>query len=200
MNRSATVQARGPSRADRSCDRTATCARDRRRIRRFRMPELQTGRACGQVAAGKIRRTRPLHLPALPARRSASSRGARSRSCRVAGGQEKFWPMHDLLFANQDHLKAQNLHSYAERLDLDLRALPRRWTMRSMCSASGPCRRSRERSRNTPTFFVNGVIHDVSYGLHAVVRRRGVGAATGNESCRSMPANLESRRRRCSRS
>ena len=37
-----------------------------------------------------------------------------------AGGQGKFWEMHDLLFANQDHLKPQNLHSYAERLQLDM--------------------------------------------------------------------------------
>src|SRR6188474_2787611 len=38
----------------------------------------------------------------------------------AAGGQGKFWPMHDLLFENQAHLKLPQLRHYAERLELDL--------------------------------------------------------------------------------
>src|SRR5205807_643789 len=38
----------------------------------------------------------------------------------VAAGQGKFWPMHDLLFDNQRHLKLPQLHGYAQRLELDL--------------------------------------------------------------------------------
>ena len=60
-------------------------------------------------------------------------RAAEAAEC--AGGQQKFWPMHDLLFDNQAHLKAQHLHHYAERLDLDVARLPPRWTMKSICSA-----------------------------------------------------------------
>ncbi len=37
-----------------------------------------------------------------------------------AGGQGKFWPMHDLLFENQPHLRLPQLRDYAERLELDL--------------------------------------------------------------------------------
>ena len=37
-----------------------------------------------------------------------------------AGAQGQFWPMHDLLFENQLHLKANQLHSYAERVQLDM--------------------------------------------------------------------------------
>src|SRR5262245_5076882 len=37
-----------------------------------------------------------------------------------AGAQGKFWPMHDLLFDNQSHLKGPQLKSYAERLQLDM--------------------------------------------------------------------------------
>lgn len=37
-----------------------------------------------------------------------------------AGGQGKFWPMHDVLFDNQQHLKITQLRSYAERLQLDM--------------------------------------------------------------------------------
>src|SRR6266850_1256314 len=39
----------------------------------------------------------------------------------AAAGQGKFWPMHDLLFENQKHLKLPQLRSYAERLELDMR-------------------------------------------------------------------------------
>ena len=38
----------------------------------------------------------------------------------VAAGQRKFWPMHDLLFENQPHLKLPQLRRYAERLELDM--------------------------------------------------------------------------------
>src|SRR5438876_2538568 len=38
----------------------------------------------------------------------------------TAGGQGKFWPMHDLLFENQSHLKAHQLRGYARRLELDM--------------------------------------------------------------------------------
>jgi len=38
----------------------------------------------------------------------------------AAAGQGKFWPMHDLLFKNQQHLKAPHLRGYAQQLELDL--------------------------------------------------------------------------------
>src|SRR5438034_10486051 len=37
-----------------------------------------------------------------------------------AGAQGKFWPMHDMLFDNQAHLKLNQLRNYAERLQLDM--------------------------------------------------------------------------------
>ena len=95
-------------------------------------------------------------------------RAAEAAEC--AGGQGKFWEMHDLLFANQDHLKAQNLRSYAERLDLDMARFTAEmddeiYLQRVREHIAG----GRESgARNTPTFFVNGVIHDVSYGLHGL--------------------------------
>ena len=38
----------------------------------------------------------------------------------VAAGQGKFWPMHDMLFDNQRHLKLPQLRGYAQRLELDM--------------------------------------------------------------------------------
>src|SRR4029077_6328408 len=37
-----------------------------------------------------------------------------------AASQRKFWPMHDMLFANQTHLALPQLRSYAQRLELDM--------------------------------------------------------------------------------
>ncbi len=41
-------------------------------------------------------------------------------ACGCAGAQGKFWQMHELLFANQEHLKPKQLHGYAEQLGLDM--------------------------------------------------------------------------------
>jgi protein-disulfide isomerase len=95
-------------------------------------------------------------------------RAAEAAEC--AGGQGKFWEMHDLLFDNQSHLKLQHLIGYAERLGLDV---PR---FTAEMDDEIYLQRVREHlasgrdsgARNTPTFFVNGVIHDVSYGLHGL--------------------------------
>ena len=85
----------------------------------------------------------------------------------VAAGQGRFWPMHDLLFENQRHLDASHLRRHAQSLELDLRRydadmgdtvyLQRVREDIEGAAASGV--------RSTPTFFVNGVIHDVSFGL-----------------------------------
>jgi protein-disulfide isomerase len=94
-----------------------------------------------------------------------------AETAEAAGGQDKFWEMHDLLFANQQHLKAQNLRSYAEQLGMDL---PR---YEAEMNDEIHLQRVREHLQNgeasgvrsTPTFFVNGKIIDVSYGLHVLV-------------------------------
>jgi protein-disulfide isomerase len=87
-----------------------------------------------------------------------------------AGAQGKFWPMHDLLFENQPHLKAKQLRGIAERLNLDMARydaemaehiyLQRIREQLSSARASG--------ARATPTFFVDGRIQDVSFGMQAL--------------------------------
>jgi protein-disulfide isomerase len=91
----------------------------------------------------------------------------------VAAAQRKFWPMHDLLFENQPHLKLPQLRRYAERLELDMTRydadmadtvyLQRVREDIEGAHASG--------ARATPTFFANGVLQDVSGGLQALFER-----------------------------
>jgi protein-disulfide isomerase len=85
----------------------------------------------------------------------------------AAAGQGKFWPMHDLLFDNQRHLKLPQLRGYAERLELDM--------VRYDADMADTVYLQRVRedieggrasgARSTPTFFLNGVVEDVSFGL-----------------------------------
>jgi protein-disulfide isomerase len=90
-----------------------------------------------------------------------------AEAAEAAGGQGKFWPMHDLLFDNQAHLKPSQLRSYVEKLELDLvhydadmKDEVYRQRVREHIEGG-----SRSGVRATPTFFINGKIHDVSFGL-----------------------------------
>jgi len=95
---------------------------------------------------------------------------AAAEAAEVAAAQGKFWEMHDLLFANQLHLKASNLHAYAEQLQLDM--------ARYTAEMDDEIYRQRVREhldsgrrsgvRGTPGIFVNGVIHDVSAGMQSL--------------------------------
>ncbi|HEY2815892.1 MAG TPA: thioredoxin domain-containing protein [Casimicrobiaceae bacterium] len=93
-----------------------------------------------------------------------------AEAAECAGEQGKFWPMHDLLFANQADLKLPQLQGYAARLPLDPacyatamdehRHLPRIRAHMQSGRDSG--------CRHTPTFFVDGRIQDVSFSLRAL--------------------------------
>src|SRR4030081_30317 len=93
----------------------------------------------------------------------------------VAAGQGKFWPMHDLLFDNQRHLKLPQLRGYAQRLELDL--------LRYDAEMEGELYLQRVREqveggegsggRGTPTVVLHGTVQDVSFGLQALFEKVG---------------------------
>jgi|HubBroStandDraft_6_1064221.scaffolds.fasta_scaffold251334_2 protein-disulfide isomerase len=93
-----------------------------------------------------------------------------AQAAECAGGQGKFWEMYELLFTNQEHLKAKDLRAYAEGLGLDMA----RYT--AEMDDQIYLQRVREQLqggldsgvRATPTFFVDGRITDVSFGLRAL--------------------------------
>jgi protein-disulfide isomerase len=57
------------------------------------------------------------HFPLRTIHRHAE---AASEAAEAAAHQDRFWEMHDLLFANRRQLEAANLQRYAEQLGLDL--------------------------------------------------------------------------------
>jgi protein-disulfide isomerase len=95
---------------------------------------------------------------------------AAAEASEAAAAQGRFWPMHKRLFDNQSHLKAANLHAYAQALELDMTRYTAEmddhvYLQRVREHIEG-ARRSAVHA--TPTFFVNGVVHDVSFGLRSL--------------------------------
>jgi protein-disulfide isomerase len=96
-------------------------------------------------------------------------RAAEAAEC--AAGQDKFWQMHDVLFENQAHLKLPQLTEYARGLGLDMARFTAEMDDEIYLQRVREHQRSGKASgvRATPTFFLNGRLVDVSYGLHALL-------------------------------
>jgi protein-disulfide isomerase len=77
-----------------------------------------------------------------------------------AGGQGKFWQMHDLLFEQQRHLELSQLYGYARTLELDMARFTAEMDRETYLQRVRDDQRSGSQSgvRATPTFFVNGRI------------------------------------------
>jgi protein-disulfide isomerase len=93
-----------------------------------------------------------VHPDAGPAAEAAESVAAH-------GGDEAFWDMHDILFANQDALDVDDLLGYAEAVGVDAMAVADdlssgRQRHRLRADFDGAMRSG---VTGTPTFFINGV-------------------------------------------
>ena len=88
----------------------------------------------------------------------------------AAAAQGKFWPMYDLLFQNQGHLKDKDLHRFAADLGLDMARYTAEMDdhiyLQKVREHIEGGRRSHIRA--TPTFFLDGVAHDVSFGMKSL--------------------------------
>jgi protein-disulfide isomerase len=88
----------------------------------------------------------------------------------AAAAQGKFWQMHDVLFQNQMHLKEKDLHRYAAELGLDMARYKAEMDdhiyLQKVREHIDGARRSHIRA--TPTFFIDGVVQDISFGMKAL--------------------------------
>ena len=89
----------------------------------------------------------------------------------AAAAQGKFWEMHDALFRNQLRLERKDLGEYAASLGLDRALFDAQLDQHQYLPLVRNHLESGKRSgvRSTPAFFINNRIHDVSFGLHALV-------------------------------
>jgi protein-disulfide isomerase len=88
----------------------------------------------------------------------------------AAAAQGKFWSMHDVLFQNQAHLKDKDLHRYATGVGLDMARYTAEMDdhiyLQKVREHVEGGRRSHIRA--TPTFFLDGVVQDISFGMKAL--------------------------------
>jgi protein-disulfide isomerase len=96
---------------------------------------------------------------------------AAAEAAECAGAQGRFWEMHDLLFARQQHLARRDLDAYAAQLGLDMARFSAEMDdevyLQRVREHMEGARRSHV--RGTPGFFVNGMIQDVSFGLQGLL-------------------------------
>jgi protein-disulfide isomerase len=88
-----------------------------------------------------------------------------AEAAEAAAAQSQFWPMHDLLYENQQRLDAGDLLAFADRLGLDVDRFERELEQHVHAARVHEDFMSGVRSgvNGTPTFYVNGVRHDDSY-------------------------------------
>jgi protein-disulfide isomerase len=107
------------------------------------------------------------HFPLVEAHPHALQAAEASEA---AAAQGRFWPMHDLLFQNQAHLKDKDLYRYAAQVDLDLvryaAEMDDHIYLQKVREHIEGGRRSH--IRTTPAFFVDGVLQDVSFGMQGL--------------------------------
>src|SRR6204780_3583780 len=88
----------------------------------------------------------------------------------AAGAQQKFWLMHDMLFQNQAHLKDKDLYRYAAELGMDMARYTSEMDdhiyLQKVREHVEGARLSHIRA--TPTFFVDGVVQDISFGMKSL--------------------------------
>ena len=96
-----------------------------------------------------------------------------AEAAEAAGGQGKFWAMHDMLFEHQTALEPVDLYRYAEMIDLNLAQFKddlhgRRYAARVMRDV-----RSGRRAGvlGTPTFVIDGHLYTDENSLERLVSR-----------------------------
>jgi protein-disulfide isomerase len=91
---------------------------------------------------------------------------AASAAAEAATLQDRFWPMHELLFQRQTALEDDDLRDYAAELDLDLARFDRDRAGAAVIGRVGRHVGSGAASglvTGTPTLFVDGVVHRGGY-------------------------------------
>ena len=99
-----------------------------------------------------------------------------AEAAEAAGAQHMFWPFYDLLFTHQQHLQDKQLLDYAGDIGLDLLRYQNEMSDHVYLQRVQEHLASAQHLgvRATPTFYVNGKVTDVSFGmqhLHQAIDR-----------------------------
>jgi protein-disulfide isomerase len=105
-----------------------------------------------------------------------------AEAAEAAGAQGRFWRMHDVLFEHQDALATADLMKYAAALHLDLKRFASDLSGHVFLSKIEDDMRGGLQSgvKGTPTFFINGVLHQGGHdeaSLLASIKQVAAGAS-----------------------
>jgi protein-disulfide isomerase len=94
-----------------------------------------------------------------------------AEAAEAAGAQNKFWEMHDMLFEHQQALENGYLVEYAASLGLDTTKFLRQMSQHIHADRVRENFQSGMQSgvNATPTFFINGVRHDVPWDAETLL-------------------------------
>jgi protein-disulfide isomerase len=94
-----------------------------------------------------------------------------AEAAEAAAAQGSFWPMHDVLYANQDRLALPYLLGYAEALGLDVHEFREALGDHRHAARVHDHFMSGVRSgvNGTPTFYINGVRHDGAWDFETLL-------------------------------
>jgi len=94
-----------------------------------------------------------------------------AEAAEAASAQSRFWPMHDLLYENQQRLGDQDLHAYAERLGLDLERFDHELAEHVHAGRVHDDFLTGVRSgvNGTPSFYINGARHNGSFDMETLL-------------------------------
>lgn len=95
-----------------------------------------------------------------------------AEAAEAAAAQDRFWDMHDKLYETQPHLQLPRLRELAADLGLDVKRFSEelRDHMHVPRVRENVAEGRRLAVRHTPTFYVNGALCDVSFGVQHLER------------------------------
>ncbi len=110
---------------------------------------------------------------------------AAAEAAEAAAAQDLFWPMHDRLLRARRNLSARALERYAGEVGLDVDRFRRETTSHAHSRGVREQLKGGLESgvRGTPTFFINGVLHEGPYGIDSLlgaIEEAGVRATSGS--------------------
>ncbi len=119
-----------------------------------------------------------------------------AEAAEAAGAQGRFWPMHGLLYENQDDLTDEDLRSYAVRLELDLGRFDEDLAEHRNAERVQENRLSGEQDgvRGTPGVFLNGAPYSGPLEIEALLEAvedavNGTGGGTDGAVSRPRPGS-----------
>jgi protein-disulfide isomerase len=97
--------------------------------------------------------------------------GVAAQAAEAAGGQGKFWEMHDILYEHQQELAEADLNSYALKIGLEIYQFEadlsgERFAKRVRADFRGGVRSG---VNGTPTFFINGLRYNGEHTYEALL-------------------------------